>query len=33
MSTVAERVRLAFNAATGESKPASSSWAAANPTH
>lgn len=33
MSTVAERVRLAFNAATGESKPASSNWAAANPTH
>ena len=33
MSTVAERVRLAFNAATGESKPASSSWVAANPTH
>lgn len=33
MSTVAERVRLAFNAATGESKPASSSWTAANPTH
>nr|DAQ21806.1 MAG TPA: hypothetical protein [Caudoviricetes sp.] len=33
MSTVAERVRLAFNAATGESKPASSSWMAANPTH
>lgn len=33
MSTVAERVRLAFNAATGESKPASSSWEAANPTH
>lgn len=33
MSTVAERVRLAFNAATGESKSASSSWAAANPTH
>ena len=24
MGTVAERVRLAFNAATGESKPASS---------
>ena len=33
MSTVSERVRLAFNAATGESKPASSSWVAANPTH
>lgn len=33
MSTMAERVRLAFNAATGESKPASSSWVAANPTH
>ena len=33
MSTVAERVRLAFNAATGESKPASSNWAATNPTH
>ena len=33
MSTVAERVRLAFNAATGESKPASPSWEAANPTH
>ena len=33
MSTVAERVRLALNAATGESKPASSSWVAANPTH
>lgn len=33
MSTVAERVRLAFNAATGESKPASSSWEVANPTH
>lgn len=33
MSTIAERVRLAFNAATGESKPASSSWMAANPTH
>lgn len=33
MSTVAERMRLAFNAATGESKPASSSWVAANPTH
>lgn len=33
MSTVAERVRLAFNAATGESKPASSGWVASNPTH
>lgn len=33
MSTVAERVRLAFNAATGESNPASPSWEAANPTH
>lgn len=33
MSTVAERVRLAFNAATGESKPASSDWVASNPTH
>ena len=33
MSTIAGRVRLAFNAATGESKPASSSWVAANPTH
>lgn len=33
MSTVAERVRLAFNAATGESKPASPSWEAANPNH
>nr|DAK85172.1 MAG TPA: hypothetical protein [Caudoviricetes sp.] len=33
MSTVAERVRLAHNAATGESKPASPSWTAANPTH
>lgn len=33
MSTVSERVRLAFNAATGESKPASPSWVAANPTH
>lgn len=33
MSTVGERVRLAFNAATGESKPASPSWVAANPTH
>lgn len=33
MSTVAERVRLAFNAATGESEPTLSSWVAANPTH
>lgn len=33
MSAIAERARLAFNAATRESKPASSSWAAANPTH
>lgn len=33
MSTVAERVRLAFKAATGEDKASSDSWVAANSTH
>ena len=33
MSTVAERVRLAFNAATGDDKAPSDSWTAANQTH
>lgn len=33
MSTVAERVRLAFNAATGEDKAPSDNWLAANSTH
>lgn len=33
MSTIADRVRLAFNAATGENKAPSDSWIAANTTH
>lgn len=33
MSTIADRVRLAFNAATGENKAPSDSWIAANTAH